>query len=79
MNTNPAPFRRRRYNISGEYLSAYSCMCLIALSRNVHSDMADYLIYQFVESFPPAYICKVVQGILKSTFAHAKDALRVVS
>ena len=79
MNTNPIPFRRRRYNISSPSLSAYSCMCLIALSRNVHSDMADYLIYLYSESVPTVHLYRVIQGILKSTYAHAKDALKEVA
>ena len=54
-------------------------MCLIALSRNVHSDMADYLIYLYSESVPTVHLYRVIQGILKSTYAHAKDALKEVS
>ena len=66
---------KRPFDVTNKYLTAYSCMHLIALSRGLHSDKAELMVYYLVKMYSNEQMFKIVNGIMKSTFKHAQQAL----
>lgn len=66
---------KRKYDVTNKYLTTCSCMNLIALSRGLHSNKAELMVYYLVKMYSDERMFKIVNGIMKSTFEHAKQAL----
>lgn len=66
---------KRQFDVTNKYLTTHSCMYLIALSYGVHSHLAKLMVHRRVIMYSNAEIYEMVNGIMKSTFEHAKRAL----
>lgn len=66
---------KRSFDVASPGLTAHSCTHLIALSRGVHSYTAEVMIYAFIKMHSDDFLNEFIDGIMKSTFEHAKQAL----
>lgn len=66
---------KTEFDVADKGITAHSCVHLLALSRGVHSDKADLLVYAFTKMHSDEFLYEFIHGIMKSTFEHAKRAL----
>lgn len=66
---------KRSYDVADGGVTAHSCTHLIALSRGVHSYNADLMVAAFIKMHSDEFLVDFINGIMKSTFERAKQAL----
>ena len=67
---------KSEFDVADKGITAHSCAYLIALSKGVHSHKANLIVYLFFrEMHSYDYLVEYVNGIMKSVYNHAKQAL----